>query len=164
METNTLLLIGAGILGALFAILLLIKIIKGILQIAYLLVVLAASGFVAYYLGTPEGSKFLPQTVDVRLIQAGVVIVLPLVLSLFITVLMFMLRSVFKSGPKQRAVSANQTPVAPFHPPSQEELDQMRRTNPMPPPQYPPTAPTIQNLPAAPPTRPNPTRRNRDDS
>src|SRR5690242_4192273 len=98
METNTILLIGAGFLGALLAVLILIKIIKGILQMGYLLLVLGSSAFLAYYLGTPEGSTLLPKTmnVDVRLVQAAVVIVMPLVLSFLVAILMFMVRFIFK--------------------------------------------------------------------
>jgi hypothetical protein len=164
METNTLLLIGGGILGALLALLLLVKIIKGILQMAYLLLVLGASGFIAYYIGTPEGSALLPQTVgvDVRLIQAGIVIVLPLLMSLAIGILVFIVRQVFKSQPKRRYIDETPTPVSPFHPPTQEELQQIQRGNA--PPQYPqqggyPAPPTIHTVSPLEETRPNPTPR-----
>jgi hypothetical protein len=186
METTTLLLIGAGILGALLAVMLLIKIIKGILQMGYLLLVLGSSAFLAYYVGTPEGSTLLPQTVnvDVRLIQAGIVIIMPLVLSLLVAILIFIVRSIFKSGSKKRVTDTNPTPVMPFHPPSQAELDRMQRVqqnpyaqqNPQYPPQnpqypptqppqyppqqnqpyYPPSAPTVQNMPPVDPTRRTP--------
>ncbi len=164
MNTNTLLLIGAGILGALLAVLLLIRIIKGILQMAYLVLVLGASGFLACFVGTPEGSKLLPQTItaDVRLIQAGIVIAVPLILSLIIAMLVFVLRSVFKSKPKRQMVDVSQTPVSPFHPPTPDELARMQQSPPPPQQQYPSSsAPTIQNMPP-PPTRPNPTRRDKD--
>jgi hypothetical protein len=130
METNTLLLIGAGIVGGLLALLLMLKIIKGILQIAYLLLVLGASIFAAYYLGTPQGSALLPSTlnIDLRLIQAGVIIVLPLLLSVVIGIVLLMLRQVFKTKPRRLQIDTNPTPVTPFHPPTPEELQRARRT------------------------------------
>jgi hypothetical protein len=130
METNTLLLIGAGIVGALLALLLMLKIIKGILQIVYLLVVLGASGFIAYYIGTPEGSIVLPPTlnVDLRLVQAGVIIALPLLLSVVIAVVLFILRQVFKPKRRSPSIDVNPTPVTPFHPPTEEELQHARRS------------------------------------
>lgn len=170
METNTLLLIGGGILGGLLALLLLVKIIKGILQMAYLLLVLGASGFIAYYIGTPEGSALLPQTVgvDVRLIQAGIVIVLPLLMSLAIGILVFIVRQIFKSQPTRRYIDETPTPVSPFHPPTPQELEQVQRANPQQP-QYPqqgtgyPAPPTIQNVSPLDQTRPNPAVRRKKD-
>ncbi len=167
METNTLLLIGAGVLGGLLALLLLIKIMKGILQIGYLLLVLGASAFLAYYVGTPEGSNLLPRTVnlDVRLIQAGIIILFPLLMSLVIAILVFFVRRIFKSDSKRVFRDSSPTPVMPFHPPTQQELEQIQRTNPAS--QYPPppsssySAPTIQNMPHVEETRPTPKRRNK---
>jgi hypothetical protein len=163
MDTNTLLLIGAGFLGALLALFMLIKIIRGILQIAYLLLVIGASGFVAYYIGTPEGANLLPATIpiDKRLLQAGVVIVLPLILTLLVALFTFIVRQIFSGGSKRKVYKPEDpTPIVqPTVPPQYRQQYQQQYAPPPqhpeypPPPQYPPQYPP-QQPPPAPPTYP----------
>lgn len=111
-DTNTLLIIIGLIVGIPLGLLLLIKVIKGLVQLAYTLIVFGAAGFVAYYLGTPEGSALLPRNIDVRVVQAVALIFLPLAIVGGVSLFWYVTKRAFRAGKREQATSDGNNPYA----------------------------------------------------